>query len=72
MEKGEIAHLEQFHHFPQCFPKDFFSVCLNEFIWRKELNLNRLLTTLRKKKKKKTLGKGVHDNQHFLLFPCFL
>ena len=24
MEKGEIAHSEQFHLFPQCFPKAFF------------------------------------------------
>ena len=23
MEKGEIAQNEQFHHFPQCFPKAF-------------------------------------------------
>ena len=23
-EKGEIAHSEQFHLFPQCFPKAFF------------------------------------------------
>ena len=27
VEKGEIAHLEQFHLFPQCFPKaSFFNV----------------------------------------------
>ena len=32
--KGEIAHLEQFHLFPQCFPKVFF---FNEYIWRKGL-----------------------------------
>ena len=24
MEKGEIAHFEQFHLFPQCFPRAFF------------------------------------------------
>ena len=24
VEKGEIAHFEQFHFFPQCFPKVFF------------------------------------------------
>ena len=24
MEKGEIAHFEQFHLFSQCFPKAFF------------------------------------------------
>ena len=24
MEKGEIANFEQFHLFPQCFPKAFF------------------------------------------------
>ena len=25
VEKGEIAHFEQFHLLPQCFPKAFFS-----------------------------------------------
>ena len=24
VEKGKIAHFEQFHLFPQCFPKAFF------------------------------------------------
>ena len=24
VEKGEIAHFERFHLFPQCFPKAFF------------------------------------------------
>ena len=24
VEKGEIAHFEQFHLFPQCFPETFF------------------------------------------------
>ena len=24
VENGEIAHFEQFHLFPQCFPKAFF------------------------------------------------
>ena len=24
VEKGEITHFEQFHLFPQCFPKAFF------------------------------------------------
>ena len=24
VKKGEIAHLEQFHLSPQCFPKGFF------------------------------------------------
>ena len=28
MVKGEIAYLEQFHLFPQCFPKDFFFQCV--------------------------------------------
>ena len=27
VEKGEIAHLEQFHLFPQYFPKLSFSMC---------------------------------------------
>ena len=35
VEKGEIAHFEQFHLFPQCFPKAFFfsvlkPVCMEE------------------------------------------
>ena len=28
VEKGEIAHLEQFHLFPQCFLKAFFLQCV--------------------------------------------
>ena len=28
VEKGEIAHFEQFHLFPQCFPKAFFFIVL--------------------------------------------
>ena len=28
VEKGEIAHFEQFHLFPQCFPKAFFYIVL--------------------------------------------
>ena len=28
MEKGEIAHFEQFHIFPQCFPEAFFFTVL--------------------------------------------
>ena len=27
VEKGEIAQNEQFHLFPQCFPKAFSSMC---------------------------------------------
>ena len=34
MEKSKIAHFEQFHLFPQCFPNVF----LREYIWRKRLN----------------------------------
>ena len=34
VEKGEIAQKEQFHLFPQCFPKVFF---FN--MWRKGFNL---------------------------------
>ena len=29
MEKGKIAHFEQFHLFPQCFLRDFFFNVLN-------------------------------------------
>ena len=40
VEKGEIAHFEQFRLFPQCFPKAFFSsMYKNEYIWRKRLSL---------------------------------
>ena len=28
MEKGEIPHFEQFHLFPQCFPKALFFIVL--------------------------------------------
>ena len=37
VEKGEIAHFEQFHLFPQCFPKAFFHHCVTMSIWRKQL-----------------------------------
>ena len=30
VEKGEIAHFEQFHFFPQCFPGAFFLNVFNE------------------------------------------
>ena len=30
-EKGEIAQFEQFHLFPQCFPKAFFFDVLKEY-----------------------------------------
>ena len=33
VEKGEIAHFEQFHLFPQCFPKDFFFHCVRMSIY---------------------------------------
>ena len=38
VEKGEIAHFEQFHLFPHCFPNVFFfffffsPIRLNEYI----------------------------------------
>ena len=37
VEKGEIAHIKQFHLFPQCFHKAFFVNVLNEYIWRRGL-----------------------------------
>ena len=40
VEKGEIAHFEQFHLFTQCVPIAFFFSVLKEYIWRKELNLS--------------------------------
>ena len=30
MEEGEIAHFEQFHFFPQCFPKVYFFIVLKQ------------------------------------------
>ena len=33
MGKGEIAHFEQFHLFPQCFPKAFFFQCVRMSIY---------------------------------------
>ena len=84
VEKGEIAHFEQFHLFHNVFQK-FFSKSFflqrvkNKYIWRKGL-INSLphnpdfLTTQGKKLFENTLGKGENaGNQHFLLFPqCFL
>ena len=32
MEKGECAHFEQFHLFPQCFPKAYFFDALKKSI----------------------------------------
>ena len=39
VKKGEIAHLEQFRLFPQCFPKAFFFNVLNEYIRRKGVRI---------------------------------
>ena len=33
MEKGEIAHFEQFHLFPLCFLKAFFLQCVKMSIY---------------------------------------
>ena len=33
VEKGEIAHFEQFHLFPQCFPEPFFLQCVKMSIY---------------------------------------
>ena len=38
MEKGEIAHFEQFYLSLRCFPKVIFYNVFKEYIWRKELN----------------------------------
>ena len=37
VEKDEIAHFEQIHLYPQCFPKALFLMCWNEYIWREGL-----------------------------------
>ena len=33
VEKGEIAHFEQYHLFPQCFPKAFSLQCVKMNIY---------------------------------------
>ena len=33
VEKGEIAHIEQFHLYPQCFPEAFFLKCVKMSIY---------------------------------------
>ena len=33
VEKGEIAHFEQFHPFPKCFPTAFFLQCVKLSIY---------------------------------------
>ena len=33
VEKGKIAHFEQFHLFPQCIPKAFFLYCVKMGIY---------------------------------------
>ena len=41
VEKGEIAHFEQFHLLPQCFPKDFFfNVLKRVYIYYMEEKVN--------------------------------
>ena len=45
VEKGEIAHFEQFHLFLQCFSKGFFFNVL-KYIWRKGLKAFTPLFTL--------------------------
>ena len=34
-KKGEIAHFEQFHLFPHCFPKAFF-FCMIKLVYMEE------------------------------------
>ena len=38
VEKGEIAHFEQFHLFPQCFPKAFFFAVLKWVYMQERVN----------------------------------
>ena len=44
MEKGEIAHFEQFHPFQQCFPKAFFSNVLERIYMEERATTNSRLT----------------------------
>ena len=38
MEKGNIAHFEQFHLFPQCFPKGLFFSVLKQVYMEERVN----------------------------------
>ena len=38
VEKGEIAHFEQFHLFPQCFPKAVFFNVLKRVYMEERVN----------------------------------
>ena len=40
MENGEIAHFEQFHFFPQCFPKAFFIDVLRGLYMEKRVQVS--------------------------------
>ena len=40
VEKCEIAHFEQFHLFPQCFPKAFFFNVLKWVYMEERVNMN--------------------------------
>ena len=79
MEKSEIAHSEQFHLFPQFFPKTFF---FNVLKWvymevRVSPSFHKYIKDENGKKSFKqvanTVGKGeIARYEQFLLFPqCF-
>ena len=46
VEKGEIANFEQFHLFPQCFPKAFFFNVLKRVYMKERVNQGRITLTL--------------------------
>ena len=39
VKKGEIAHFEQFHLFPQCFPKAFFFIVIKWVYMEERFNI---------------------------------
>ena len=43
MDKGEIAHFEQFHLFPQFFPKAFFFNVLKRVYMEERVNLKNMI-----------------------------
>ena len=77
-KKVELTQFEQFHLFPQCFPKAFFLLCVKMSIYGGKGQFNPFPhnDTFVKGSKpfENTVGKGeIARNEQFLLFPqCFL
>ena len=68
MEKGEIAHFEQFHLFPQCFPKAFYFSVLKLVYMEERLNSCKNGTTFHKPKSIRLSVLGANNaRQSFML-----